>query len=312
MKNKWKWIYNPFERIAGLPALMIGIVVMALTAIIGKINGVAFNGVLNVGAGASITFAASFAMQAVNYLALFLSMWIAGILFSKSKVRAVDVAGTMALSRTPMLLLVVICFLPIVPVSMYEIPRLIIFGLIGILFVIWMIALMYNAYSVSCNLKGARVVVSFIGTLLVAEIVSLLVFFFLLSSLFINNPTASILGSNSTENKIVVADSLTIRQKTENVVKAFKQSDFDAITVYFDSTMKKGLPAGGLRIAWIQTNLTCGQFEKANLDSLKETRIDNYDVIEVPFTFQKENRNLRLAFSSAGEISGLFFLPVNQ
>jgi len=76
--------------------------------------------------------------------------------------------------------------------------------------------------------------------------------------------------------------------------------------------MKKGLSSTGIKLAWLQVNLTFGKFEKANLDELKETHVDNYDIIEVPFSFQKGNLNLRLAFNSKGEISGLFFVPINK
>ena len=159
---KIKWLINPFERIAGWQALGIGVCVMALTAVFGKINGVAFSGVIDVRA-AEHGFPAAFAMQAVDLLVISMMMWLAGICFSRSKIRVVDVVGTMALSRAPMLLLVVICFLPVVPNSLYDIPRLIVFGIIGIVWIIWMIALMYNAFSVSCRIKGSRGVISFIG-----------------------------------------------------------------------------------------------------------------------------------------------------
>ena len=315
MKNKWKWIYNPFERIAGWSALLIGVAVMALTAVIGKINHVAFDGVIDVHTGASFGFSASFAMQAIDFLALFLTMWIAGVCFSKSKLRVIDIAGTMALARVPMLLLAAICFLPVAPVEIYDISQIIIFGVICFPFLVWMIALMYNAYTVSCNLKGGKAVISFIGALLVAEIISKLVIIFLLSGLFSNSsPVAADTSgiTNSTKNVTFIADSLTIRQKTEKAVNAFEQGDFDAITVYFDETMKKSLSPERLKLTWAQVILTCGKFEKADMDSLKETHIDKYDVIEVPFFFQNNKLNLRLAFNSDGEISGLFFVPVNQ
>jgi hypothetical protein len=252
-------------------------------------------------------------MQTVDFLSLFLMMWLAGICFSKSRLRAVDVAGTMALARAPMLLLVIVCFLPIILENHYDIFRLMVFGLICIPFTVWMIALMYNAYAVSCHLKGGRAAWSFIGALLVAEVISKLVFIFLLSSLFTNVPIKNIFNSESSDPKeiVVAIDSLTIRQKTENVVKAFERGNFDAITVYFDETMKKKLSPNLLKMAWIQNNFTCGKFEKANMDSLKETSINKYNVIEVPFFFAKEKRNLRLTFNSDGEISGLFLLPVN-
>ena len=306
---KAKWLINPFERIAGWQALAIGVAVMALTAIAGKFNQVAFDGVLDVHTGAAFDFLAAFVMQAVDFLVLFLTMWLTGVCFSKTKLRAIDVAGTMSLARTPMLFLAIVCFLPIAPESLFDVPRLIVYSFISLFFIIWMLVLMYNAYSVSCHLKGTRAIVSFIGALLVAEIISKLIFILLLSSLFTNVPIEGVLGHNLTEN-VVVTDSLTIRQKTENVVKAFEQGDFDAITVYFDVTMKRGLPAVGLKMAWIQTNMTCGKFEKADLADLKETRIDQYDVMEVPFFFQKEKLNLRLAFNEEGTIGGLFFLQV--
>ena len=305
-----KLLINPFERIAGWQALFIGIAAMALTAVIGKINLIAFDGVLDVHGGTTFTFSTSFAMQAINLLILFLTMWLAGIFFSKTKPRAIDIAGTMALSFSPMLLLVIICFLPVVPASLYDIPRVIIFGIICVSFTIWMIALMYNAYTVSCHLKGSRAVVSFIGALLVAEIVSKVIIIFLLSSSFTNVPITEVSKSGSTES-IVVADSLTIRQKTENVVKAFERGYIDAVTVYFDENMKKGLPPSGLRMAWTQVSTAYGKFEKADLDNLTETYGDTFDVIEVPFFFEKERLKLRLVFNKDGTIGGLFIQPVN-
>jgi len=167
-----KWLINPFERIAGWQALFIGLAAMALTAVTGTINHVAFDGALDIHWWTEPTFSGSFAMQVIDFFALFLAMWLAGVCFSKSKLRAIDVAGTMALARAPMLLLTIVCFLPIVPEDILDIPRVAIFGLVCVPFLIWMIALMYNAYTVSCHLKGARAVSSFIGALLLAEIIS--------------------------------------------------------------------------------------------------------------------------------------------
>ena len=174
-----------------------------------------------------------------------------------------------------------------------------------------MIALKYNAFSMSCHLKGVKAVVTFIVALIVAEILSKLLIIFLLSSFFSDYPTTSETETCSTEKMIVATDSLTIMQKTEIITKAFEQGDFKAITVFFDTKMKEKLSSNHLRMAWMQTNFTCGKFEKADIESVKETQIEKYDVIEVPFFFRKKNRNLRLVFNSDGEISGLFFLPVN-
>ena len=308
---KIKWLINPFERIAGWQALGIGIVVVALTAIFGKINGVAFDGVIDAHTGPH-SFKAAFAMQAVNLLALCLCMWLAGICFSKSKVRVVDIAGTIALSRTPLLLLSVLCFLPIAPMDISDIPRIIIFGLCCVVLGIWMIALMYQAYSVSCNIKGVRAVVSFIGALLVAEIGSKCIFIFLLSSLFMgvkstgNNVSSD---ANSTEN-VVMVDLSDIHQSAEKIVAAFGKSDFDAIVAYFDDTMKKTLPANKLKLTWMQATITNGAFQTADLSDKKVSTSEKFDIIEVPFKFKRNQLKLRLVFNKDGAISGMFMLPI--
>ena len=81
---KAKYFINPFERIAGWQALLIGVAAMAFTAAIGKINHVAFDGVLDVHTGATFSFSTSFVMQTVDFLVLFLALWLFGICFSKS------------------------------------------------------------------------------------------------------------------------------------------------------------------------------------------------------------------------------------
>ena len=119
-----KWLINPFERFAGWQALFIGVVAMALTAVVGKINNMAFAGPLYVYVGgATLSFSAAFAIQAVNYLMLFFTMWLSGVCFSKTKPRVIDIAGTMALAHAPMLLFTILCLLPITPSSPYDIPR---------------------------------------------------------------------------------------------------------------------------------------------------------------------------------------------
>ena len=305
-----KWLINPFERIAGWQALFIGLIAMALTAVIGKINNVAFDGVLDVHAGATFSFTASFAMQAINLLSIFLTMWLAGVCFSKAKVRAIDIAGTMALARAPMLLLAIICFLPIIPAGLYDVPRLAIFVVVCLPFIAWTIALMYNAYTVSCNLKGAKAVVSFIGALLVAEVISKVAVFFLLSSLFIGSPVADIFGTNEKDEIIVVTDMSDIHQTAKNVVKAYEQGNFEAITDYFDETMKNRLPASGLRMTWVQVNMAFGQYKNAEIENLQELEAaGEIRRLQIPLNFENGKLYLRLAFNKDGTICGMFIQP---
>ena len=41
-----------------------------------------------------------------------------------------------------------------------------------ILMAVWMVALMYRAYAVSCNIKGAKAIITFIVSLIGAEVLS--------------------------------------------------------------------------------------------------------------------------------------------
>ncbi len=305
---KTKYLINPFERIAGWPALLIGLCVMALTAVFGKINKVAFDGALDVHAGATFSFAASFAMQAVDLLALFLTMWLAGVCFSKTKVRAVDVAGTMALSRAPMLLLVILSFLPIVPAGLFDTPRLTVFGIVSIVLIIWMIALMYHAFSVSCRMKGTRGTVVFIGALLVAEAVSKCLFIFLLSSMFTNPepPTSDAASDGNQTTAVVVADTAAIRRNATQITESFRQGDFDAVVVYLDDNMKKAVSANQLKTGWAQCAASLGAFEKFDWKNVKKGRKDKYEIMEIPCVFEKGKVTLRLIFNNDGTVGGLF------
>jgi hypothetical protein len=298
-------LINPFECIAGWQALLIGLVVIALTAVFGHINHITFYGSLQADPISTLSLSTSFVVQAVSYVLLFLMMWIAGVCLSKSKIRAVDVAGTMALTRVPILLLTLICFLPITPDNQTDIQLMIVFGIICVPLMVWIVALMYNAYSVSCNLKGGRAILSFIGALLAAEIVSRIIIVILLGSLVANLPIQSTFAAN-TQEAVENLESLTIRQKAENVAKAFEQGNLDAIPAYFDDNMKKNLSASVLKLTWTQLNLVFGKFEKADIDGLEETAVDNNHIVRIPFIFQKEKRFLQLAFNAEGKISGLY------
>ena len=111
--------------------------------------------------------------------------------------------------------------------------------------------------------------------------------------------------------QIVPTDTLTIKQKTENVIKAFERDDFDAIVVYFDETMKAAMPSNNLRMTWAQLSAAVGKFQKADLDNLREARVEKYDMIVVPFSFERGNLIFRLVFNEDRAIGGMQFLPAN-
>ena len=148
-KNTYQFLINPFVRVAGWQALAIGLVFVALTAIVGSFSGTYFDGALDVHLYKRGNFGHSFLFFAIGIICITLFMWIGELIFSKN-VRLIDVLGTMTLSKAPLLIVAFIGFmtkeedvLAIAqnPFIVLEMPSFLYFSLAFIPFVIWSIAL---------------------------------------------------------------------------------------------------------------------------------------------------------------------------
>lgn len=193
------WLFNPFQFIAGLQALLIGLLIILLSAFIGSLSNTHFDGVLDVHTGAAAPWWVFPAEGIIDWLCLAVPLFLFGLIFSPTSFRAIDVFGTQALARWP-LVFAAVAMLPsanqrvgqylqskLVPASAAVMPSSLdwaIFAIaiiITILAIIWMVALMYRAYAVSCNLKGPKAVVTFIIGLIGGEIFSKVVLYILIS-----------------------------------------------------------------------------------------------------------------------------------
>ena len=183
-----KWLFNPFIYIAGTRALLIGVSAMLVTAIIAFYTHAHFDGVLDLHFGHISSMSTVFLEALIDWGCMVLVFYIAGLIASGSSIRFIDIAGTMALARWVMVFPAIIGFGIHVPATtpktideiMSSItPSFIVLSLFGLLFIIWMVALMYNAFSVSCNLKGSKAALSFIAGVIVAEIISKVIFHFI-------------------------------------------------------------------------------------------------------------------------------------
>jgi hypothetical protein len=186
---------NPFEKIAGWQALGLGLIFVVLAAFIGSFRGAYFDGVLDLHFSyTSYPLWIVFAMLAVDFATLIILFLIAGAIFSKN-FRVIDVIGTNFLAKGTALFLILTEFIPIPevvsnvlrdPKLLMENPNVLFSSfafilqmVLSVLIMIWYIALLYNAFSVSLNIKKGRRVVIFIVVLLLAEIVSKIVIHFL-------------------------------------------------------------------------------------------------------------------------------------
>jgi hypothetical protein len=188
------WLFNPFHYLAGVRALALGVVCILTTGLVGAWGRSHFDGVLDFHVGASAPVWIFLAEGIIAWLTLSVLLAATGKLVSRTHVRSVDVFGTQALARAPMLLTAIAALLPGygrfasalmlmqakltswgIPKPHFDVADAAAFGiviLVTLTMLVWMVALMYRAYAVSCNVKGGRAVISFIVALVLAEAAS--------------------------------------------------------------------------------------------------------------------------------------------
>ncbi|MEO6850651.1 MAG: hypothetical protein ABI166_08470 [Mucilaginibacter sp.] len=173
-----KWLYNPFTHIAGIQALILGTIILFVTVTGAYYSNMHFNGAIDAHFGPHEAFVIYLLEQVIAWSCPVVLFYLLAFILSSSNFRFIDIAGTIAIARTPMLLIVVLAFLSkghIQTLNHGTVDSIImVIGLLMLLPVIWMITLMYNAFTVSFNLKGTKAIVGFIGGLILAEVVSIL------------------------------------------------------------------------------------------------------------------------------------------
>ena len=190
MKNKWNLLWNPFTRIAGGQAFLLGITIVILSAVIGKFGNLLFDGAIDAHySDESFTFAKGLCVSVIDVISLFGVMTIGAFILTKN-FRVVDILGTMTLARTPFLLLAVLSLFvkqpeygEIIknPTIILTYPMFLVFALLSIPVLVWVIALMFNAFKVSTGTNGGKMIAVFVFALLIAEIISKLLIMMLCS-----------------------------------------------------------------------------------------------------------------------------------
>ena len=185
-----EWLFNPFRFIAGFKALLLGMAIILISAFVGSFSNTHFDGVLDVHVGLEAPLWLFFAEGLINWICMVIPLFFFGLIVSRSSFRMIDVFGTQALARWPYLITAVVMLpdanqrvfaylmsklIQTAPAAAIGSIDVLIFGfamIATILMTIWMVALMYRAYAVSCNIKGAGAVITFIVSLIGAEVLS--------------------------------------------------------------------------------------------------------------------------------------------
>lgn len=169
------WLINPFTYIAGYTALAIGFLFMTVTLFVAFYSRTHFDGAIDAHIGLAAPFSIYVLEQLIAWGSMVLTCCVVALFIRRSAFRIIDIAGTIALSRAPMLLIAFMGFIPAFHHSKPgEISNIVLlFGLVMIIPVIWMITLMYNAFITSTNIKGTKATIAFITALILAEILSI-------------------------------------------------------------------------------------------------------------------------------------------
>ena len=185
------WL-NPFQKIAGFKALVIGMVILVLTCYLGVKAGLYYFGPV------SVINASALAKQNIHHLFLFLlyqnvviwlvlavSFMIAAKILQKNKIRIIDFLGTVALARFPTLLITICIYLIRVfypstlevdmskglPIHANLIQYLV--SLIISTLVVWQAFTYFYAFKESSGLLGKKLLWGFLGVIILVQFIAL-------------------------------------------------------------------------------------------------------------------------------------------
>ncbi|MFR1237006.1 MAG: YIP1 family protein [Barnesiella sp.] len=171
MKLNMKQLFNPFERVAGYRSLLWGIAGMIIATLFSVMADIHYHGLLHFGPAPNPVWWCFAIEHLVVWIVPAVLFYIFGLIFSKSRIRPVDVLGTTAFAQLPFILMSAFYLLPplkrflqlpvdtMVPQQLLQSPDFIKgmwLSLIGMLFLIWVLIWMYQAFRISCNLKGYK------------------------------------------------------------------------------------------------------------------------------------------------------------
>ena len=178
-----RWLFNPFVRIGGEQALAIGLSLIVVSGLVAAAGGVHFDGLLDFHPGYRVSFWVPVVEGLVNWSVISVLLALVALLVAPRTVRLVDVVGTQALARAPLLLAALVCVPAPVRDGNAELAAAaadgrivtlttgtLVAGLLASACMIWTVWLMWKAFAVSCNQRGVRAVAIFAAAVIAGEV----------------------------------------------------------------------------------------------------------------------------------------------
>jgi len=194
-----QWLFNPFRFTAGSKALGSGLAAILLAGLFGWMGNTHFDGIIDVHAGVEAPLWCFMAEGLIDWISMAIPLVFFGLIISNSSFRLIDVLGTQALARWPYLIISLI-MLPAanrrvnayllssfsqaegsVTVSYGDFAIFAMAMIVTVCMAVWTVALMYKGYSLSCNVKGPRAIITFIISFVGSEVLSKAAVMYILS-----------------------------------------------------------------------------------------------------------------------------------
>lgn len=187
-----KLLFSPFTYISGGKALLIGVIMIAVSGVVGYFGNCHFDGLLDAHFGSikKSSLLLYIAEGFINWLVFSLLVTLSGRFIAGSRYHAIDVFGTLALARSPFVIIALVSLIPGVGryaqytgLKMLNIATSYTPGpqdiylfytatIVMIVTIMWSVVLMYRAVAVSCNIGGRKAVIYFVILLFAGEVIS--------------------------------------------------------------------------------------------------------------------------------------------
>lgn len=181
-------LFNPFRYLAGTKSLILGLIFIVSTVFLLYSGGLIQDSYLHI-APTEATIWGILLMQLLWWIVPALLYYVGGLLLSRSHIRTVDVLGTTAFAQLLLIPMVAPMLLPSVKNGMESVLQavqqglqpvmsdmigLMISGIVTTLFLVLFYVWNYNAFAISCNVRGAKAIIYFIAVQILVTIMGAL------------------------------------------------------------------------------------------------------------------------------------------
>ncbi len=185
-----KKLINPFRYIAGYKSLTIGLLIIICTSLVSVFSHKHFPDIISVKTGPDYSFWYLLIENISTWIIFSTFLYVLAISFSKSAVRIVDIFGTQAFARLPYLLVSFVGFsgsLKLfnqhilwtvlqrgepVDLTILDTTIAVLLLVFTLSMTVWVIVLMFNAFKVSSNIKGGRLILLFVISVIGSTIIN--------------------------------------------------------------------------------------------------------------------------------------------